>query len=207
MSNNRRPPTTIEGRGMARIDASFSTLQRDLFESGLAATIGANAFAVWCAIKSHADYSTGKAWPGSRRLAELTGLSKPTVLAAIHTLIDAMLLRVDKTRPSGGRTYVARERLDVRLGERVLCTVVIDYVPAKLRGQLRAVEEALRGGSRIEDAAVDIIPGPGMVWDAAAGVLKGTVAPADLPADPDAARVGIEQARKALKNRPPGQPA
>ena len=36
-----------------RIDASFQTVQRDLFTSGMAAQIGMNAFGVWLAIKSH----------------------------------------------------------------------------------------------------------------------------------------------------------
>lgn len=44
----------------ASIDASFTTAQRDMFESGLVAEIGANAFAVWMALKHHADFNTGK---------------------------------------------------------------------------------------------------------------------------------------------------
>jgi hypothetical protein len=39
-----------------RIDASFQTVQRDLFTSGMAAQIGMNAFGVWLAIKQ------GLAW-------------------------------------------------------------------------------------------------------------------------------------------------
>ena len=60
-----------------RIDTSFQTLQRDLFSSGLAAKIGMNAFGVWLAIKSHADYNTGKAWPGMRRLPGRSRSSSP----------------------------------------------------------------------------------------------------------------------------------
>ena len=76
-----------------RIDASFQTVQRDLFTSGMAAQIGMNAFGVWLAIKSHADYNTGKAWPGMRRLADLTGLSLGLIHKSVQILVESHLLR------------------------------------------------------------------------------------------------------------------
>ena len=78
------------------IDTTYHTQQRDMFASGLAAEIGVNAFAVWHAIKSHADFQTGVAWPGIRRLMLLTGLSTDPVQAAIKRLVDNHLLRVSK---------------------------------------------------------------------------------------------------------------
>src|SRR5688572_14004985 len=109
-----RPSPMKKKSNAASIDSSFATNQRDLFESGLVAQIGANAFAVWMALKHHADFNTGRAFPGVRRLAELVGLNKDTVSKCLHTLADARLLR---STPRGrGKTYVARERLDVRLG-------------------------------------------------------------------------------------------
>ena len=42
-----------------------------MFESGLVAEIGVNAYAVWNVIKAHADFETGVAWPGIRRLVAL----------------------------------------------------------------------------------------------------------------------------------------
>jgi hypothetical protein len=104
------------------LDITYQTQQRDMFASGLAASIGVNAFAVWHAIKSHADFQTGECWPGIRRLMELTGLSTDPTQAAIKKLKAFHLLRVNKR---GRRNhYVARERMDVRIGKRVICTVV-----------------------------------------------------------------------------------
>ena len=68
-----------------RINTSFATYQADLFESGLVAQIGPNAFALWSAIKAHADYQTGLAYPSIRRLMELTGLASATVQKCLHT--------------------------------------------------------------------------------------------------------------------------
>lgn len=70
------------------IDTTYHTQQRDMFASGLAAQIGVNAFAVWHAIKSHADFQNGRAWPGIRRIMALTGLSTDPVQAGIRTLVD-----------------------------------------------------------------------------------------------------------------------
>ena len=168
-----------------RIDTSFQTMQRDLFTSGLAAQIGMNAFGVWLAIKSHADYNTGRAWPGMRRLSDLTGLSLGLIHRSVQTLVDAHLLRVEKESKGGrrGQTYVACERMDVRLGDRVLCTVVLDYVPATLRTSLNSIEEALKTGEGSPDlfAQCRIIPGPGFAWDASSGSLRASIPAADIP--------------------------
>lgn len=166
-----------------KIDSSFQTEQRDLFTSGIVAEIGVNAYAVWSAIKYHADFATGEAWPGMRRLGELVGLSKSSVDRAVDALEKARMLRVLKGGGKRrGQTYIARERMAVRLGDRVLCTIIVDYVPARLRGQLDRIEEALtRGGDPDAFAEVEIIPGDGFAWDASAGVLRGRVAARDVP--------------------------
>jgi hypothetical protein len=170
------------------IDTSFQTLQRDLFSSGLAAKIGMNAFGVWLAIKSHADYNTGKAWPGMRRLADLTGLSLGLVHKSVVSLTEAHLLRVDKPSLGGrrGQTYVACERLDVRVGQLVVCTIVVDYVPATLRLKLNSIQHALSTGEADAETFTHcrILPGTGFAWDAAAGALVGSI-PASQLSPPD----------------------
>lgn len=167
-----------------KIDSSFQTEQRDLFASGIVAEIGVNAYAVWSAIKYHADFATGEAWPGMRRLGELVGLSKSTVDRAVDVLEKARMLRVLKAGGKRrGQTYIARERMAVRLGDRILCTIVVDYVPSRLRGQLDRIEAALtKGGDPDAFADVEIIPGEGFAWDAPAGVLRGRIPARDLPA-------------------------
>ena len=170
----------------ASIDASFTTAQRDMFESGLVAEIGANAFAVWMALKHHADFNTGKSFPGVRRIAELVGLNKDTVTRCVRSLEEARLLR---TAPRGrGRSYIARERLDVRIGNAVVASVLVDYVPARVREKLIGIEQALDGGKGFSDEAFaedEIVPGPGFTWDPESRSLKGRVPSALLaPAEP-----------------------
>lgn len=192
-----------------RIDTSFQTLQRDLFASGMAARIGMGSFGVWLAIKSHADYNTGECWPGMRRLAELTGLSLGAVSNAVRILVDARLLRVlTPARGKRGNRYIARERLDVRLGDRVLCTVVLDYVPAQLRETLRELELAVSSGKASPGAFAlcEIVPGDGFVWDAKAAVLRADIPareiPAAVPGDQEPALQGVLVERvRAIQKR------
>lgn len=188
------------------VDTSFQTMQRDLFNSGMAAHIGMNAFGVWLAIKNHADYSTGEAWPGMRRLAALTGLAVGSVQKAVGALVDAKLLRVDKEKRKGN-TYVARERMDIKLGTRVLCTIVLDYVPHGLKKRLNEIEEAIKTGENNPEmwSQVEIIPGAGFAWDASAGVLRARVHASEFPASiPDATEKQLQSTlvQRALAMKP-----
>lgn len=168
-----------------RIDSSFTTEQRDLFASGIVAEIGANAYAVWHGIKFYADYNTGKAFPGMRALGEKLGMSAPTVMRAIDMLTRAKMLRVVQGHTKRrGQTYIARERMSVTVGATTLCTIVIDYVPERLRGQIKRLSESFKTGEHNPEAFADveIIPGDGFVWDETTKTLKGKVSAAILPA-------------------------
>ena len=167
-----------------RIDSTFGTFQRDMFESGLAAEIGANCFIVWIAIKTHADFNTGTSWPSIRRLGEITGLSVNTVQKAITGLETANLLKILKTGNQRQSTrYLARERLDVRLGNRLLCRIVMDYIPSKIRANMHAIQETLKTGERNPDAfaQVEIIPGEGFVWNPTTNTLQSQIPIRDIP--------------------------
>lgn len=166
------------------LDATFNTMQRDLFESGLVAAVGPNSFAVWMAIKNHADFQTGIAWPSIRRLCDLTGLTDKTVSKCIDTLEAAHLLRiVERGNRRKATRYIARERMDIKLGDRQLCTIVIDYIPARLRQTLRKLGASLKTGEADPEtfAECEILPGPGFSWDASRGLLRASIAVADLP--------------------------
>jgi len=165
------------------INTTFGTYQTDLFESGLVAEIGTNAFAIWCAIKWHSDFNNGVSYPSIRRLMAKTGLASATVQKALKNLEEFHLLRSwVKNRK---RYYVARERLDVKIGNRTLCTVVVDYIPATLRKQLHDIKSALETGNAnpLSLANAEIIPGPGFSWDAPAGVLRAAIPASEIAAN------------------------
>lgn len=168
-----------------RIDSTFGTFQRDMFESGLVSEIGANCFVIWIAIKTHADFNTGTAWPSIRRISAITGLSDKTVQKALKELQAAHLLKIIKGGNQRQSTrYVARERLDIRLGNRLLCRIVMDYVPSKIKQTMHSITETLRSGERNPDAFsnVEIIPGEGFKWNADTGTLQAQIPIKEIPA-------------------------
>lgn len=186
MSRSSSVPKSEAIPGTVEIDITYQTQLRDMFESGLAAAIGPSALAVWMAIKSHADFVTGECFPGVRRLMEVTGQASATVQKAIGTLLEWHLLRI--SRKVGQRHYyIARERVDVRIGARVVSTIVVDYLPKTMRERLKRLQQASAGDLEAQDvwAEVDVIPGPGFTWDPGAKVLKGTLRADDIPAPGD----------------------
>lgn len=179
-----KPKSKVRSAG-ATVDASFMYGQRDLFTSGLVAEIGPSAYAIWQAVKWHADYSTGKSFPSVRRLADMVGINRETASKCLHVLEDAKLLRW--TARGRGRSYIARERLDVRIGSAVVCTVLLDYVPSQIRDNAAAIAEAVQGKNPAEAMAelgeleVEIVPGPNFRWDPESGSLKGKLPASALP--------------------------
>lgn len=168
-----------------RIDSTFGTFQRDMFESGLVSEIGANCFVIWIAIKTHADFNTGTAWPSIRRISAITGLSDKTVQKALKELQAAHLLKIVKTGNQRQSTrYIARERLDVRLGNRLLCRIVMDYIPAKIKSTMNNITETLKSGQRnpLAFTNVEIIPGDGFKWNSNTNTLQAEIPIRDIPA-------------------------
>lgn len=180
------------------IDTTFITAQRDMFTSGLMAEIGPSAFATWHAIKWHADFTTGESYPGIRRLAKLTGLSTPTVQTTLKTLVANHLLRIRKRGQKN--VYLARERLDVKVGARVVAIVVVDYVPAEMRERLEMLKKAGDGNFDGKDvwAEVELLPGPGLTLDAKTGTFKTKMRADEVPTDA-AAKPTAKEVRATLK--------
>lgn len=178
----KAPSLPSTGSIQGDIDTTYHTQQRDMFASGLAAEIGVYAYAVWNAIKAHADFNTGDAYPGIRKLCELTGISDQKVQSSIKDLEAAHLLRVIK-KVRKTNHYIARERMDVRVGSKVICTVVVDYIPSQMRSRLERLKGAASGDLSKEDvwAQVELIPGPGMKHDAASGTFKSEMRADEIP--------------------------
>lgn len=74
-------------------ESGFVMVPRDvLYDTRLSA----HARLMWIVLQSHAD-AEGRCWPSHERLAELTGLSKPTVRHCLDCLVAAGLLGRERT--------------------------------------------------------------------------------------------------------------
>lgn len=77
----------------------FAIIPHALFANGSAREI-----AVYGALALHAD-ENGQCWPSAGRLAELAGISVPTVHKALDRLVElGAVTRVVRRRPDGGQT-------------------------------------------------------------------------------------------------------
>jgi hypothetical protein len=104
-------------------------------------------------------------------------------MRAIESLESAHMVRIIKPHTKRrGQTYIARERLTVNIAGTTLCTIVIDYVPERLRGQIKRLTDAIATGSDPEAfAEVEIIPGEGFTWDEGSKTLRGRLKASQLP--------------------------
>jgi Helix-turn-helix domain len=174
------------------INTSFYTGQSDLFDSGIAASVGMNSIGVWLAIKTMADNRSGIAYPSVRRLAEVTGLATSTVQNCLKVLQQANFLRMVSSG-SGGKSarWIARERLEVKIGNHPVCVIAIDYVPSKMRKRLADLSHALENDIVDEEtfAACDIIPAEGFAWDPVKKILRKEFPVKDLPDSDEAEEV------------------
>lgn len=181
-----------------KINPTYLTTQRDLFDSGLVATIGAAAFTIWNAIKAHADFNTGQAFPGLRKLAEITGMGKSTAQRAVETLEKNHLLRIVRlANARRGQTYIARERLEVKVGALLVCTVVMDYIPSRRTETLTALKNGVPNG-KIDSSLVEILPGEGFTFDTESGRFSARIPHSEIAA-PKKSRSNQGRARAALE--------
>jgi hypothetical protein len=109
------------------IDTSFFSLFRQMFIQGTVAKIGGTAFTVYCAIKAHVNFNTGRAFPSQKLLAQQTGFSERQVIKSLKVLEQHGLL--EKSRKHTHNVYHLKERLV--LDEKTVA--VWDYLPATLK--------------------------------------------------------------------------
>lgn len=83
------------------VSGRYHSLPNDLMQR---ADLGASTKIVWMALVGHLRDDGTEVWPSTRRLAELTGLNRETVLAAIAALEKADLLEVQR-RFGGSNIY------------------------------------------------------------------------------------------------------
>jgi hypothetical protein len=151
--------------------------QNDALQPALLRQIGPNGFTIWSLIKRHADLNTGLSWPSMRYIREATGLRNSSINTAIAALQAAHMLRIE-TPGKGTRAtrYIARERLDIWLGSRRICTAVIDYIPTKFSEQLKQLESDLKGDAWESILThCQILPGDGFHWDAATNTFRAEI--------------------------------
>lgn len=150
-AQNKRGPAVDEKRpiqldipGMDAVTGWFHVF-RSLVVSGDLARMGPHAFAVYAVLKSHAHHTTGQAFPGVERVAELSGVSARQVKRELQRLVALGYLAA--ARRGRSNVYTLRERVEVLDAAGQPAAVASwDYVPASVAAAVADLRRVLVSG-------------------------------------------------------------
>lgn len=127
-----------------KADITWFHLFRSMIADGQIAELGTSVFAVYCVVKSHSNFETGNSFVSVKRIAELTGLGKRSVLSCLSKLREKNLLASHKV----GRQnhYQITENLPVVQDGEKVGTFSFDYAPLKIAQIKTELEQFLRHG-------------------------------------------------------------
>jgi DNA-binding transcriptional ArsR family regulator len=118
---------------------------RSMIESGDAAKMGGNAFLVYCIIKGHTNFKTGRAWPGIDLIMEKAGLSKSQVLRELDSLEE--MKYITRTREGRKNVYTLREKVGITDEKgRPVADATWDYVPDGVKGAVADIKNVIMSG-------------------------------------------------------------
>ena len=146
-----------------KINTLFIKVLHDLIQRGELRRLQPAAFAVLCVIRSHVPMTGTSAFPGVKKIGELTGLGRTTVFKALKRLEELDYLKI--RRVGRRNVYELREKFHLEsnypdvIGDR---WAIARYGPLATREDLRDVEHfakhgALPGGSNVTIAPINIV--------------------------------------------------
>src|SRR5262249_45517764 len=92
----------------------FFRVEHDLLRSQAFKTLGGSAIKVYLVIGLYSDFGTDWAYPSIRTIAHQAGLSRQTVISAIHELIQSGLLLASRSRGRSTAYRIIREPVPVQ---------------------------------------------------------------------------------------------
>ena len=118
---------------------------KTMIDAGEVAKMGAHAFLVYCVIKSHSNFQTGRAFPGVDLISEKSGMSVRQVVRELKTL--EKLGHLTKIRVGRSNDYYLRERVEItdRQGE-VVAHATWDYMPNMFKHAIEDLKKVVLRG-------------------------------------------------------------
>lgn len=132
-------------RDLFNAETTWFHLFRTMFTNGDIKAIGPYAFTIYCAIKAHASFHTGEAFPGVDRLVELTGISPAQVKRVLLVLEKAGYLNIAKKGRSN--QYTLREKVAIQDAHgRPAAVATWDYLPKSVQDAMADLRNVLVTG-------------------------------------------------------------
>ena len=134
-----------------------------MIDDGEMAKMGASAFATYCIIKSHSNFSTGKAFPSIETICKKSGISERQVKYDLKTLEEHGYITKEKQGRSN--LYTLREKILITdESGKPAGQASWDYLPDGVRAAVADMKNVLMSGSfadakivRIENLQVVIV--------------------------------------------------
>lgn len=118
---------------------------RSMIESGDVAKMGASAFAVYCVVKAHTNFSTGRAFPAIETIVEKSGVSKRQIVRDLQTLEEHGYIA--KTKSGRSNVYQLREKVDIQDAHgRPVAAATWDYLPSGVTSAMADLKNVLMTG-------------------------------------------------------------
>lgn len=148
-------------------ETSWFHVFKTMIDGGDVAQIGPLAFTVYCVIKSHTNFSTGRAFPALETIAEKSGISLAQVKRELKILEERGYLTKEKKGRSN--TYTLREKVGITDEQgRPAGVATWDYLPSSVQAAVadlrRVLVEGDWNGARIvniERLTVNVNTGSG----------------------------------------------
>jgi DNA-binding transcriptional ArsR family regulator len=116
-----------------------------MVNSGDAGKLGGNAFLIYCIIKGHTNFKTGRAFPSIDAIVEKARLSKSQVLRELDTLEDAGY--ITRTKEGRKNVYTLREKVGITDEKgRPVADATWDYVPDGVKGAVADIRNVVMSG-------------------------------------------------------------
>lgn len=110
-------------------DTNWFHVFKTMIDAGDAARMGPYAFMVYCVIKAHTNFSTGRAFPAIETISQKSGISPSKVKEMLKTLEEHGY--ITKEKRGRNNLYTLREKIEIHDGSgRPAAVATWDYLPA-----------------------------------------------------------------------------
>jgi len=128
---------------------------RTMIDNGDIAKMGPHAFTIYCVIKAHTNFSTGRAFPSIELIVEKTGISLAQVKRELKTLENMGYLTKEKKGRSN--IYQLREKVEIQDDQgRPAAVATWDYLPSSVQAAVADLKNVLVTGELAGTKIVNI---------------------------------------------------
>jgi len=116
-----------------------------MIDNGDAAKMGGTTYLVYSVIKSHTNFSSGRAFPAHEMIAEKSGISVDQVKRCINKLIE--MEYITKGKKGRHNVYTLREKVQMfDVAGRPVAEATWDYLPNMVRAAVADLKNVLLTG-------------------------------------------------------------